>query len=311
MPQLFQIPKPTVLSGLAILPGAKVYFYSTGTTTPQNTYQDIDLTTPHANPVVADGNGALPVIYLDGSLGDYRVRIETSAGSLVYQVDDIPSGNNSAQFFRLSSNAPEIVFEEQDAASDNKKWRIRVNAQVLTIDIGNDAESIWTNLLTAERTGTTAGDITVNNLTVANDLSVEGSTTTESGDDAATQTSGSFTATLTGMSGATTGEVVYSKTGKKVTLFIAANIQGTSNTNAMTMTGVPTAIKPPALSVARSVPCLVTDNGASAMGTASVSNTQITFSVGYGVTSSFTSSGTKGLPQGSSFTYDILQINTP
>ncbi len=311
MPQLFQIPKPTVLSGLAILPGAKVYYYATGTTTPQNTYQDIDLTIPHANPVVADGAGLLPVIYLDGSLGDYRVRIETSAGGLVYQVDDIPSGNNSAQFFRLSSNAPEIVFEEQDAASDNKKWRIRVNAQVLTIDLGNDAESIWTNILTVERTGTAAGDVTVNNLTVTNDLLVEGSSSSEDGDSVATQTSGTFPATLTGMSGATTGDVIYSKTGNKVTLFFASNIAGTSNSNAMTMTGLPTAIKPPALSVSRSVPCIVTDNGAAAMGTASISNSQITFSVGYGVATTFTSSGTKGLPQGSSFTYDIQTVATP
>jgi len=71
------------------LPGAKLTFTISGTTTPQNTYQDVDLTTPHANPVVADASGYFAPIYLDPSLPNYRMKLTTSADVLIVQYDDI------------------------------------------------------------------------------------------------------------------------------------------------------------------------------------------------------------------------------
>jgi len=40
-------------SDLKTLPGALLYFYENGTTTPKVVYQDFAKTMPHANPVVA------------------------------------------------------------------------------------------------------------------------------------------------------------------------------------------------------------------------------------------------------------------
>lgn len=58
-------------SGEAI-PGALLGFFVSPGTTPAPTYSDQALTTPNSNPVVADGNGGFPSIFLDTSIL-YRV----------------------------------------------------------------------------------------------------------------------------------------------------------------------------------------------------------------------------------------------
>jgi hypothetical protein len=69
-----------------LLIGAKAYFYQTGTTNPQDTYADAELTTEHANPVVADAAGVFPEIYLDPSLV-YRYTLKTASGVELYTAD--------------------------------------------------------------------------------------------------------------------------------------------------------------------------------------------------------------------------------
>jgi hypothetical protein len=64
---------------------------------------------------------------------------------------------------------------------------------------------------------------------------------------------GTFIGTLTGMTGVTTGTITYSINGKVVTLF--GSFSGTSNTTAMTMTGLPAALQPATLTQAA---CLTT-----------------------------------------------------
>lgn len=66
-----------VNSAGAPLSGAKLYFYTAGTTTPLNTYSDSALTIPNSNPVVADANGRFPDIYL--SQTSYKYILKTSA----------------------------------------------------------------------------------------------------------------------------------------------------------------------------------------------------------------------------------------
>ena len=62
------------------LAGGKIYTYEVGTTTPKTAYQDSDLTTPHANPIILDAYGRPPSgqIWFDG---------DTKA--LVYDADDV------------------------------------------------------------------------------------------------------------------------------------------------------------------------------------------------------------------------------
>ena len=70
-----------------ILPGAKLYFYDTETTTPLDVYTSSALTTPHANPVIADSGGLFPNIYLD-NLETYRAILTDADDTVtVFDVD--------------------------------------------------------------------------------------------------------------------------------------------------------------------------------------------------------------------------------
>ncbi len=60
-------------------PGALAYFFEAGTTTPRATYQDADLTTPHAHPVVADAYGRFPAVFV--GFGAYRERVKTAGNT--------------------------------------------------------------------------------------------------------------------------------------------------------------------------------------------------------------------------------------
>jgi hypothetical protein len=63
--------------------GAKLYSYAAGTTTPQAIYTDSGLGTPSSNPAVCDSGGRV-VVWLDSSLGDYKLILTNSAGSATY-----------------------------------------------------------------------------------------------------------------------------------------------------------------------------------------------------------------------------------
>jgi hypothetical protein len=57
-----------------------MYFVVSGTSTPSPVYYDSALTTPHADPVVADIGGLFPAIWLDSSVS-YDVTLKNSAGT--------------------------------------------------------------------------------------------------------------------------------------------------------------------------------------------------------------------------------------
>lgn len=122
---------------------------------------------------------------------------------------------------------------------------------------------------------------------------------------------GTFTGTLTGMTAGTTGTVAYRKNGSRVSLFISANILGTSNTTAMTMTGLPADVQP---TFTQEVLCTsISDNTVSNQNCrCSISGGTIAFALmtasGAVITSSttgFTAAGQKGLFSSWSITYDI------
>lgn len=85
--QIFQLPPQHPLSAAGrVLPGAKAYFYLTGTSTPADTYEDFDLETEHENPVEADAGGRFPAIYLDPEV-TYKVTITDANDVLLYTID--------------------------------------------------------------------------------------------------------------------------------------------------------------------------------------------------------------------------------
>src|SRR3546814_2241611 len=87
MGQLFNPPYMTSLdSNGRVGAGDKLYFYTTGTTTPASVYSDSALTTALTNPVVADSAGRFPPIYL-GEGVVYRVTHKTAVGAEIKDID--------------------------------------------------------------------------------------------------------------------------------------------------------------------------------------------------------------------------------
>src|SRR5690242_20733611 len=69
--------------------GAKAYFYDATTTTPRSTYSDAALGNARTHPVVADGNGRWPAVFLQ--FGSYDNQVTTSAGTELYYYQNIPN----------------------------------------------------------------------------------------------------------------------------------------------------------------------------------------------------------------------------
>lgn len=67
--------------------GARAFFFNAGTTTPRTVYQDGGLDVGHDHPVVANGSGMFPAIFMGGA--PYRIRVEDSGGVILWDDDDI------------------------------------------------------------------------------------------------------------------------------------------------------------------------------------------------------------------------------
>ena len=70
------------------LAGGLLYSYAAGTTTPQNTYTDINGGTANANPIVLDANGYAGSVWLDPTLS-YKFVLKTAAGATIATEDNI------------------------------------------------------------------------------------------------------------------------------------------------------------------------------------------------------------------------------
>lgn len=114
------------------------------------------------------------------------------------------------------------------------------------------------------------------------------------------EVTGDFTVTLTGVTATVTGTARYVRNTNQVTLYIPL-LEGTSNTTAATLTGMPSGIQP---TRTQNVVCITKDNGVSAAALAQIPSTGIIAlykDVGGG---SFTASGTKGI-QAITLTYAL------
>jgi len=132
MSALFTPPRYSPMSGNGTsYPAAKLYFYVTGTTTPKNTYSDAGLTTPNANPVVADANGLFGPIYL--ASGDYKVILQDSSSNVLYTVDPLP-GLGAAD--SLTTRGDLLTRD----ATGYKRLAVGTSGQVLT---SNGVDVTW------------------------------------------------------------------------------------------------------------------------------------------------------------------------
>jgi hypothetical protein len=79
----------------APIPGAFLYFYVSGTSTPQNTYSDAGLTTPNPNPVPANAYGVFPNIFLGTQ--PYKVVLTDANLNQIWTADPVSGIGVSSQ----------------------------------------------------------------------------------------------------------------------------------------------------------------------------------------------------------------------
>lgn len=111
--------------------GAKLYFYTTGTTTPLATYSDSGLTTPNANPVVADSAGVFGEVFLT-SAAAYKVVLKTSADVTVWTADPVIAGTASTDLAGLVNAAAISNDTAQQQAITNKLQFLQAGAGAVT-----------------------------------------------------------------------------------------------------------------------------------------------------------------------------------
>lgn len=86
--QRFVLPYQTVIDDTGVpIPGAFLYFYVSGTSTPLNTYSDAALTVPNTNPVQANDAGVFPSIFLQPV--NYKVVLTDSLGAEIWTADPV------------------------------------------------------------------------------------------------------------------------------------------------------------------------------------------------------------------------------
>ncbi len=86
MAQFFLPFRPALDANALAVPGARLWFYATGTTTPQSIFADAEYVTQLTNPVVANAAGRWPPIYLDDSIA-YRVVLQDRNGTTLAEAD--------------------------------------------------------------------------------------------------------------------------------------------------------------------------------------------------------------------------------
>lgn len=89
----FVLPYQTVVDNAGVpIPGAFLFFYISGTSTPLNTYSNASLTVPNTNPVQANGAGVFGNIFMLPQA--YKVVLTDSLGNMIWTADPV-SGSGS------------------------------------------------------------------------------------------------------------------------------------------------------------------------------------------------------------------------
>jgi hypothetical protein len=112
---------------------------------------------------------------------------------------------------------------------------------------------------------------------------------------------GTFNGTITGCTTSPAATFNWARSGNVIVMDCNAGLSATSNTTAMTITGVPSALTP---ARNQNIVTRVTDNGAVGLGIVSIAGTTMTFGNGIGG-GAFTGSGTKGIGGGFQFVYQL------
>jgi hypothetical protein len=122
-------------NGLAMA-GAKLYFYTTGTSTPLDTYSDSSLTAPfvNTNPVVANADGLFGPIYMALD-ANYKIILKTSADVTVATRDPYSPGSVSFAEGGTNGQIPMINTGNTDNGFD---WVSPLNGQLYGLNTSNN-----------------------------------------------------------------------------------------------------------------------------------------------------------------------------
>lgn len=74
-----------------VMPGAKLYTYASGTSTPKATYTDAGLTVPNTNPLIADAAGRFGDIF--PGVGAYKLVLQDPDGVTIWTADPVDGGD--------------------------------------------------------------------------------------------------------------------------------------------------------------------------------------------------------------------------
>lgn len=117
-------------------PGAKIFTYAAGTTTQKATYTDSDLANANPWPVVADGAGIFPPIYL--GTGGYRVVVKDQNDVQLYDRDNLNIADTSV------ITTSYLVFDNLVDA----KQGILIDGQSVSPQIGQAVRTLGLNTAT-------------------------------------------------------------------------------------------------------------------------------------------------------------------
>ncbi len=149
MSALFALPRQFVTDNAgAPLSGARLFFYEAGTSTPKPIYADIDLNTPHTNPVTSDAFGLFPAIWLDTRESNYRVTLTTNALVERWTVEDVGPDPLTRTYLNSVLNGDETEAEASVGATihdtDYKEGEVLRYAATYDPGVTDDSEAMQT-----------------------------------------------------------------------------------------------------------------------------------------------------------------------
>jgi hypothetical protein len=101
MALLFTLPRVSTIDLVGEgAPRAQLYFYQTGSSTPQPVYADSGLTTALLQPVTASDAGLFAAIYLNDELSHYKIVCQDENGAVLWTVDPYLVGPTQGQIGR-------------------------------------------------------------------------------------------------------------------------------------------------------------------------------------------------------------------
>jgi hypothetical protein len=299
------VPFSLVVQASGVLAGYKLHTYVAGSTTPQATYNTgtTDGGVANSNPITLDTNGAATIRYL-ANTGYKLVLNDPTDVTTVASIDNFYAYEPQSFFGGTDTGGGANTYVVTPGGFATLTAGIMVWFEPANTNTG--ASTLNVNGTGAKNVTNPDGNAIVAGQLVVNQPSLffyDGSNWILINQ---AFRSGTFTGTFTGFTGSVTGTVYYTRTGSSVTMTLPA-VTGTSNTTAMTMTGIPSIIQPNSTAGALTPLAQLEDNTA-------VVTTGVLVSVTAGTAtfynahsaSGFTGSGTKGTGATAlTFTYNV------